>query len=364
VNTSTSTYLNAARLLAAVVVLFDHFAQAQFSGGYLWQMHSLGSPAVDVFFVMSGFVISYVSNSPKANPTHYSVERAARILSVAVPALVATFLLDAIGRWLSPDVYHWHDYDGSRWLSQSLLGLTFLNETWFGHIRIGSNSPYWSMGYEVWYYVIFGLAMFGIGIWRWLAVPAALLVAGPRVVALFPLWLIGVATQRCCVAGKMPAWLGLGLVSSILVGTVASLSYAVIFDALPTAIPIFDRSLTQLGPDYIIGAMFALTIAGVFFAEPLIKPIARINEKWIAAAAGVTFTLYLFHFPLIAFFRACSPWPAASWQNRGMILAATIIVVIAVSHITEQKRYVLRRFLNRIFSSPPTDKAVPLSPVS
>jgi len=351
-----------ARLLAAVAVLFDHFAQAHFSGGFLWQMHALGSPAVDMFFVMSGFVISYVSNTPRANPTQYSVERASRILSVAVPAIVATFILDALGRWLSPTIYHWHDYDPGGWLSQGLLGLTFLNETWFGHIRIGSNSPYWSMGYEVWYYVIFGLAMFGTGIWRWLVVPAALLVAGPRVVALFPLWLIGVATQRWCVHGKMPAWIGLALTTSILVGTISALSYAVIYNAMPTPLPIYERTPTQLGPDYIIGTMFALTIAGVFFAEPLIGRVVRKGETWVAAAAGLTFTLYLFHFPLIAFFRACSPWPAASWQNRGMILASTVIVVIIVSYVTEQKRYVLREILYRIVSSLRMGKAVPLSP--
>ena len=38
--------------------------------------------------------------------------------------------------------------------------LLLLNEVWFVSITSFSNVPYWSICYEMWYYVAFGLVMF------------------------------------------------------------------------------------------------------------------------------------------------------------------------------------------------------------
>jgi peptidoglycan/LPS O-acetylase OafA/YrhL len=56
----------------------------------------LGAEAVDVFFVLSGFVIGYATDSRERTPLTYAINRLARIYSVAIPALAATFILDGI----------------------------------------------------------------------------------------------------------------------------------------------------------------------------------------------------------------------------------------------------------------------------
>ena len=59
----------------------------------------------------------------------------------------------------------------------------------------GGNIPFWSLNYEAWYYVLFGAALFLRGWRRTIAVVAAALLAGPKIV-LLPFWLMGLLAWR------------------------------------------------------------------------------------------------------------------------------------------------------------------------
>lgn len=121
------------------------------------------------FFVLSGFVIAYVADTREQTAKQYFISRAARIYSVAIPALIITFLLDAVGRSVNPPLYNpsWHYVWDGRWL-QFLQAITFTNQLWFNNLPPGSDFPYWSLGYEVWYYIIFGAVLFLSKRWRYL----------------------------------------------------------------------------------------------------------------------------------------------------------------------------------------------------
>lgn len=58
-----SIYLDALRLSAALLVLVSHIAYSRFSNGDLGWMRALnlGSDAVILFFVLSGFVIAFTT---------------------------------------------------------------------------------------------------------------------------------------------------------------------------------------------------------------------------------------------------------------------------------------------------------------
>src|SRR3546814_16711908 len=102
------------------------------------------------------------------------VARLSRLWSVAVPALLFAFLVDQVGRHLAPALdpawaeAAWAEgiwaeaaiADGGRPAVRVLVGLLFLNELWFNTIRIPANTPYWSIGYEFCYYVLFGFAFY------------------------------------------------------------------------------------------------------------------------------------------------------------------------------------------------------------
>jgi peptidoglycan/LPS O-acetylase OafA/YrhL len=191
-NRATSLYIDLARFSAALVVFLGHISGQRLTGGFLWQIAPYMSHAVTIFFVLSGFVIAYATDKRENSAVSYAVSRAARIYSVVLPALAATVLLDTLGRYLQPALYSdaWGYVDHNQLASFALSAL-FLNEIWFIHVSPGSDLPYWSLGYEIWYYVIFGIFLFSPR--KWFFLPVALIVIGPKIVSMLPLWLFGVS---------------------------------------------------------------------------------------------------------------------------------------------------------------------------
>ncbi|MGH9810841.1 MAG: acyltransferase family protein, partial [Terriglobia bacterium] len=97
-----SIYLDLVRFCAALCVFLGHASGQRFSGGYLWHFDELRHDAVTVFFVLSGFVIAHVTNTSEQTPREFFINRAARIFSVAIPALALTYALDAVGMPAAP----------------------------------------------------------------------------------------------------------------------------------------------------------------------------------------------------------------------------------------------------------------------
>jgi peptidoglycan/LPS O-acetylase OafA/YrhL len=175
--------------------------------------------AVDVFFVLSGFVIAHVTANRERDARSYFVSRATRIYSVAIPAIVVTAILDPIGLSADPTIYE----AAYQPLAPGLLfrSVFFLGEQWNSHRFPGSDGPYWSLGFEVWYYITFGIFLFSPPRWRWLASIAVLTFIGPKVAILFPVWLMGVSVYRTNAALKLSrqtGWLLL-VASSLLLGS-------------------------------------------------------------------------------------------------------------------------------------------------
>ncbi len=118
----------------------------------------------------------------------FAVARLARLLSVTVAALALTAVLDTVGRMADPSWYANDPLPNFPALAATLL---FANELWGNDLTFGTNSPYWSLGYEVPFYALYGLAVFMRGRARWVALALAAAVAGPRILVMFPLWLMG-----------------------------------------------------------------------------------------------------------------------------------------------------------------------------
>src|SRR6185437_2556879 len=186
----------------------------------------------------------------------YFVSRAARIYSVALPALIVTFVLDAIGRSMRPDLYTpvW-GYVATGQLWQFVSGLFFVNQIWFSNVSQGSDLPYWSLGYEVWYYLIFGIAVFARGPWRVMGILGALIFVGPPIATMFPLWLLGCLSYRVCAQLQLNRFFG----ALICLGSIAvwfGYEIWVPHDRLLNLAPPFLNHPT-LAQDYLVGILFA-----------------------------------------------------------------------------------------------------------
>ncbi|MGO9681939.1 MAG: acyltransferase family protein [Beijerinckiaceae bacterium] len=340
-NRATSLYLDVVRPVAALVVLLSHV------GDNLSFLAPAGVQAVDVFFVLSGFVIAHVSGSRERDFRVYFISRAARIYSVAIPALILTAILDSIGLRENAAAYAGHPFQP---LAPGVLTrcVFFINEQWTTHRFPGSNSPYWSLGFEVWYYVAFGVWIFVPRPWRWLAIAGVLVFIGPKVALLFPLWLMGVGVYRICndplSIRPSAGW----------VLFAAPLLILVMYQFLPHApmqpfiniIPDFSRFLS-LGQDYLVGILFSAHLIGFTVVSAKLSHCLENHAQTIRWIAGATFSVYLAHLPIMTFLVALSPWPNSSPWMVALRIAITILACLAFAEVSERRKDAWRRLITR-----------------
>jgi peptidoglycan/LPS O-acetylase OafA/YrhL len=337
-NRELSLYLDVVRFMAAITVFVSHLCVEHMTGGLFWQVMPFGSEAVTVFFVLSGFVIAYVTHERESSGQSYVVARAARIYSVALPALLVTLILDAIGHSARPDLYDrlWgfaaHDQ-----LTQFLSGLFFLNRLWFVNVVIGSNISYWSLGFEVWYYIIFGIAMFFPVRWRLLGALGALILAGPSIAIMFPLWLLGVACYHICRHNSLGRLAGTILVFGSVAGWIAYeiliSRYGRVLDFGPI---VLDRR--ELPQDCLIATLFGLHIIGFRAISSTFAPVLERIARQIRWAAGASFSIYLYHLPIAQFLTTQIPWPVYSASARITIYGGTLLIAFALAEVTERRK--------------------------
>ncbi|WP_293884275.1 acyltransferase [Sphingomonas sp.] len=346
-------YFDLLRLSAALEVFVFHLAGLPNTGASKALWNSFGHEAVVVFFVLSGFVIPFSTTPPRttgvdprppAGVRAYAVARLTRVYSVVLPCLVLTYVFDRTGQAIDPQLYSGMPPPGSDFL-RLLMGATMLNEAWVS-IQIMSNTPFWSISYEFWYYVIFATLFYCRGRTRIALTAGVMLIASPNIMLLFPIWAVGwlafreTATRRwrksmIWLAFVQPAvvfavyynldlqraggqWLERGLGHDFWWTQMAWSRYLLTDTMLACSIALNLTAAKQLGPE--LNAVIG------FFRSPIRWGVAR------------SFTLYLLHQPAILVVTAVL---AAYFPNeRSAVLIATIALVIiaVVAQVTEMQR--------------------------
>lgn len=149
--------IQALRVLAAWLVVLHHCMQIFFnfevSGIIAGALSRYGAIGVDLFFVISGFVIYNAVESKKVSPGMFALHRLARI----VPAYWVFTLLTAVTLVYLPGVVPFTEY-APVFLLKSLLFIPGQNPSgigWFPLLTVG-----WTLNYEMVFYVIFFLGLF------------------------------------------------------------------------------------------------------------------------------------------------------------------------------------------------------------
>lgn len=351
-----SVYLDFWRILAALAVFVLHASFHRFTGGLpgLWRLSVFGNDAVMVFFVLSGFVIAYVSARHEASPRAYLTARLARLWSICIPALALTVALDAIGMRLAPAQYAFDLYGYSQPLARLAASGLFLNELWFYSIAPFSNTPYWSVGYEFWYYVLFGATLFLTGGRRTITVALIALLIGPKILLLLPVWLAGVWALRTSLAPRLSVRAAQWLCVTTLAGYLAYrlLDGQAVLDALTVQL-LGEAATVRLGwsehflSNYVVGALFALHFVGARRWLQARQAVPRWLRLPIRYLAGLSFALYLFHNPLLQFCAALVAWLDLRSHAQLVIVLVPLLVVLLIGHWAEQHKAPLRRVLLR-----------------
>jgi peptidoglycan/LPS O-acetylase OafA/YrhL len=310
-----------------------------------------GHSSVIVFFVLSGFVIAYITDIKEKEWVSYSASRISRVYSVAVPAVILTIALDAIGRHFYPALY---DYPFDNFIVRSASSLLLLNEVWFVSITSFSNVPYWSICYESWYYVAFALLTFCSKRIAYPALVLLVLILGPKVLLLAPIWIAGVILYRWRALNSIPQPVAWTMIFASITGILAfhgGMVSEMAADYLKTLIGAeWHKQLTFSKffiADYLLGVLVFMNFAGMRAVADTFAPLLLHIERPVRLIAGYTFTLYLLHQPLFLFWAAILRGDPSGYLYWWITTAMVALSVVAIGYVTENKRHILKRWLEK-----------------
>lgn len=310
-----------------------------------------GHQAVIIFFVLSGYFVggsvwSQLAQN-KFSWVEYSLLRLSRLWVVLLPALVATWCFDSLGMFLSDNA----GYDG-RWKGLLLSGpgegadgialspLTLLGNVFFMQTIsvpvFGSNGPLWSLANEFWYYLTFpflAIALVKRTVLSWIAAAImggvfACLPAGLQ--SGFMFWLMGCVAATAGVV-RLPArrW-------SAIIGL------AIFVMALAVT-----KILSGFNADLVVAASTMLLL----FVLPKADPFNLLLVRGATLCSDMSYTLYLFHFPFVAFcwyvYIAPGQMQPTIWgySQVFILLAMTLAFCFCMWWIFERHTQLVRTFL-------------------
>lgn len=349
-----SLYLDSVRFAAAVLVVISHYMGFgivdRVTAGYLPEF---GREAVIVFFVLSGYVIGHTTTGKQHTLREYAVARCARIYSVAAPILILAFVVafvairfgngEVAGRYTLEKLYLYVPFH-----------LLFLGEVW----NLSEVPPwlgaYWSLGFEVWYYILFGALCYLTGLQRVIAVLIIAAVMGHKLWLLMPVWFAGVLLHK---------WQGrLRLKSSTARGGwIATIFVLIFYKALG-----FDLLLRELGNQIWGFPSFRLGSADRYLADYVVCVLVVLNFTFalhakfdlmnkcanvIKSLSSYTFTLYLVHGLIM------SAW-IYFYKNRTTnfddVLLLTVLIGLftyLLGAVTEHQKHVFHWFFSHVFGT-------------
>lgn len=304
--------LDGVRGIAILLVMAYHFSNSLSSfgfGGPILGFFRIGWCGVDVFFALSGFLITGILLDTKASPAYFGnfyARRILRIFPLYYGALLVVFLI----RLALPDAGIWGSHDGLLSPGSLLWPVLYLQNvamTLQGPAVTGVTTHYWSLAVEEHFYIIWPLLVW-LGTRRQvvvLALGAALFSVLARgllwlygadldaVVALTPLRMDGLATGaiasvaiRTYSAGLVAqrAWFAFLTSGTLLIGLIA-----------------LRHTTSQMDPAiwilaYPLVAITTTTGLLVAMGEGLVQRLASISPlRWFGK---YSFGLYVWH-PII-----------------------------------------------------------------
>ena len=345
-----SIYFDLVRFSAALIVVLNHYGVLlSLARGSTFP----GSDAVIVFFVLSGYVIAYVTDRPGMTARRYALDRLSRLWSVAVPAAGLALALGLGVMWLGVQPERFGLGSPKALIIGSVVNIGFLGES-YRQTFAPYNFPFWSVNYEAWYYIIFGLWLFLRGRNKIMAVLGACLLAGPSILVVMPIWLLGAALYQYRMKLKVPNTLAIVLFILSIVG------YWVVYHFHFNVISrvwlkdITDGESYHLGPSTSIFSAYpiAFLVAANFVAVAnmrLSKIILPHLNRFARKVSSYTLTIYLFHMPLFFAFHSVGIGHNGLGGKLFLFLLSGAAIVL-IAPLTEHKRLAWRNGLAKALS--------------
>lgn len=322
-------WLDALRFIAAFMVLLSHarntffpaFGDLPAEQQNLFSMAftmfcRMGHEAVIVFFVLSGFLVGGRGferiNDGTMNVGSYAIDRFARITPPLLAAILFYYITSCI---LSGIPFSWATAIGNLLCMQGICCKSLV-------------SPFWSLSYEVWFYIIFGALAVLLkakkdgkiidGLIVFVAA-TSVFVLGLKMHYLL-IWMMG-AVSYLARPKRKNKWV---LMSSFLGLFISVLYYQLSKDtrSVEFAFEGTNRELT----DIIMSLMVCLLIQQVLLFEPNGR-VSKWIENKVGCMAKFSYTLYLSH-RIVFLWIVAYIWPQDSCQFTmlGMIKFTVVIL--------------------------------------
>lgn len=340
------------RIIAAFGVLLVHCNLPWFSNG-MFLHPELGHKLVMVFFVLSGFLIAYSASGKSKTLKIYTIDRFSRLYSVIIPALIFTYCVDWLGSYINPGFY----IDQIAMDNQPfrfLMNFMFIQQIWNFCTKPSSNGVFWSISYEFWYYVLFGVFFFLKGNKRLILLALISLFVGLKILLLAPVWIMGVICFYYSERVRMNNKFGIVVfISSIILLIYLSFFYHSAFFNNADQFghpPLFFSAYFVF--DWCYGLLVAINIFSlnaIKVSENFTNKIPTYISENIRYLSSITFTLYMFHLPLLLFIGAVVPYDKQNYMHLIPLIVLVLVIVAVIASFTEKKRGFYKHILEVIF---------------
>ncbi len=364
---SFTSFLDLSRWIAAFIVFAGHLHELLLSPyeqveqqnilvAVFYFVIGLSSEAVMVFFVLSGFLIGG-KNLARAKTgsfdfSSYCVDRISRLYVVLLPAVLIGYFLDIIGSSYFPEagLYKLLSYHVvTEHLDSSILIGNLLMLQSFYTTVIGSNLPLWSLSFEFWFYLLFGLLIVIIfenkqsqwKFWKIILALMIILLLGYKFILYFLIWCIGLSI----------AFLNRKIIKNPIIAIIPFISVLIISR--------FHLITIQYLSDLLAAISFGIFLLSM---KEINNSFLYRTKKINSVLAGFSYSLYLLHYPLILFL--LSVWVNIFQINNfsneyqpsgvGLVIYLSMMIIIytlayAFSLVTENNTALVRRWLKRKF---------------
>jgi peptidoglycan/LPS O-acetylase OafA/YrhL len=342
--------LDVIRVMAAQAVLVGHL----WSGLNLVpelrppNMVYIQNVAVVVFFLLSGFLITYTIHSRKSaggfSFGEYAVDRFSRIYSALIPSLVLIAVIDG-----AVNYYGSYRYVGG-YSSLDFIGNVLMLQDYpvigpaAGITSFGSARVLWTLAIEWWLYMAFGwLALHArkdLRFWIFLAVflPVPLFnLVGGRGNGLTAMWLLGFGGYLALRSGSLRS-----------LSTETALGISALFVLLAA----YRLHLTKEAYDVLFAGLSVISL--VSFLHVLDKSkltVPRYVQNCVRYIANYSFTLYLVHLSIAEFMY--SFLPAEGWTLFWSAFFLANFAAALLAHVTEMRHRRLSTFLKTVVVNRP-----------
>lgn len=368
--------LNWMRAIAALAVLTDHVRGAFFVdpatkpswfADALYLATGFGQQAVIVFFVLSGFFIGtsvvVASRDGTWSWQRFALRRFSRLYVVLLPALALTAAWDTAGTRLFGLHGIYIGRIGAPLVTLPDLRTSFTLRAFAGNVAFlqdllvppfGSNGPLWSLSYEFWAYVTFPLLVRAA-----LGGSSALHRTGSALCGVALLAFLGGLFPFYFAVWCLGALVAIGW--SVRPLTVKNPVASVVATALLTAALLVARRQALHGRQleaFLLGAATAVFVTvrlAVAAGEaPDDDALSRAYTRGGDALAGMSYTLYANHYPVVAFFQTLwvgghrlTPTPTSVVLVTLFGLGVVALYAFPLARLTEAHTDDVRRWLER-----------------